>query len=73
MKRPSRDDQGLKRADAKAVVNVPCDHEWWNALNAKVGCIHPGHGPVPFPQADHHSGLRLVGGVPTRYVPPTKP
>jgi hypothetical protein len=70
VKRPSRNDKGLTRADAKAKVDVPCDHDWWNTLNAKLGCIHADHGPVPFPLSDHHSGLRLVAGVPTRFVTP---
>lgn len=70
MRRPSRNDPGLSRASALATIDVACEHPWWNTLNAKVGCIHSDHGPVPFPLADHHSGLRLVAGVPTRYVTP---
>lgn len=62
-------DAGLKRADALTVVDVPCDHPKWNTLNKAVGCIHSDHGTYPPALADHHSGVRLVDGVPTRYVP----
>ncbi len=61
--------EGLVRSDALPTRDVPCGHERWNVLNKDVGCIHADHGPFPFPSADHHSGLRLVDGVPTRYVP----
>lgn len=70
MKRPSRNDKGLTRSDARDTVDVACEHQWWNTLNAKMGCIHPDHGQFPFPLSDHHSGLRLVRGVPTRFVTP---
>lgn len=61
--------EGLRANDARPIVEVTCDHEGWNKLNANVGCIHREHGPWPVPLADHHSGLRLVDGVPTRYMP----
>lgn len=61
--------EGLTRSDALPIVAVPCDHEKWNTLNKAFGCIHVDHGGYPFAAVDHHSGLRLVDGVPTRYVP----
>ena len=61
--------EGLSRADAPAIVDEPCGHEKWNRLNADIGCIHPDHGPYPPAMVDHHSGVRLVDGVPTRYLP----
>lgn len=66
---PNYTDAGLKRADALPVIDVACDHEKWNVLNKATGCIHADHGPWPVPLADQHSGVRLVDGVPTRYVP----
>jgi hypothetical protein len=51
------------------LVEVQCDHPKWQTLNKDVGCIHADHGAYPFALADHHSGARLVEGVPTRYVP----
>jgi hypothetical protein len=62
-------DAGLRSADALTVVDVPCDHPKWQALNKDTGCIHSDHGEFPFALTDHHSGARLVDGVPTRYVP----
>lgn len=64
---------GLRAKDALTVVEVPCDHPKWQALNTEVGCIHASHGGYPFALADHHTGLRLVDGVPTRYVPASAP
>lgn len=61
--------EGLERCDALPARDVPCDHEKWNTVNKRLGCIHVDHGGYPFASADHHSGLRLVDGVPTRYVP----
>jgi hypothetical protein len=61
--------EGLRASDALTAVDVACGHEKWHTLNKERGCIHPDHGEYPFPLADHHSGLRLVAGVPTRYVP----
>ena len=61
--------EGLTRSDALPTVDVPCGHEKWNTLNNDNGCIHGDHGAYPFGLTDHHSGLRLVDGVPTRYVP----
>lgn len=69
MKRPGRGDVGLKRSDQKDAVDVPCSHPAWNAVNATTGCIHPDHGPLPFLLVCHFTGLRMVDGVPTRYVP----
>lgn len=61
--------EGLRASDALTAVDVVCDHERWNVLNKDVGCIHIDHGGHPAVLSDHHSGLRLVGGVPTRYLP----
>jgi hypothetical protein len=69
MRKPSRNDQGLRAGDARPVVDVECDHPAWNVLTKDRGCIHSDHGPYPYPTADHHTGHRLVAGVPTRYLP----
>lgn len=69
MKGPNPMDKGLRAGDAKPTVDVTCTHPEWAAVNKKLGCIDSSHGPFPFPQSDHHSGLRLVQDVPTRYVP----
>lgn len=61
--------EGLRASDAVPVVDVPCGHEHWNAVNAALGCIHSDHGAWPPPLVDHFTGVRLVDGVPTRYVP----
>lgn len=62
-------DRGLKASDAKPVVDIACNHPGWNRLNKALGCIHPDHGEYPFSAADHHTGVRLVDGVPTRWNP----
>ena len=64
-----RREQGLRASDAKRPVDVPCSHPKWQVLNAAAGCVAADHGHYPFEMTDHHSGLRLVDGVPTRYVP----
>ena len=66
---PSYTDSGLKAIDALPIVETPCGHPKWQALNKATGCIHPDHGEWPPALVDHHSGARLVDGVPTRYVP----
>jgi hypothetical protein len=66
---PSYTDSGLRAIDALPLVDVACDHPKWHTLNKAIGCIHPDHGGFPFATVDHHSGARLVDGVPTRYVP----
>ncbi len=60
-------EEGLKRSAALEVVVVPCSHPSWATLNSAVGCIDAEHGPWPPALVDHHSGVRLVKGVPTRF------
>ena len=61
--------KGLTAADSLPTADVECAHAGWNLLNKALGCIHRDHGPFPFPISDHHSGLRMVAGVPTRFIP----
>lgn len=63
-----RQREGLCRSDALAITDVACEHEKWNRLNAAIGCIHPDHGPYPPALVDHHTGVRLVHSIPTRYL-----
>jgi hypothetical protein len=64
--------EALQRLDAPVAVDRPCHHEKWNVLNAVMGCIHPDHGRYPFDLVDHHTGIHLVDGIPTRYLPDPK-
>lgn len=66
---PNYTDSGLRAADALTVVEVACDHPKWSVLNKATGCIHADHGEWPPALVDQHSGVRLVDGAPTRYVP----